>query len=408
MTTVAALQAPPTLSDQELRQNVWLLGLGAGLGAASIYYNQPMLGTLASELHATPQEIGHVPTLAQLGYAAGILLLAPFGDRYDRRRIILAKGTLLTLALLATALARSVSALCALSVVVGVTATLAQDCVPAAAALAPPERRGKVVGSVMTGLLLGILLSRVVSGAVTQLFGFRAMFGLAAALVLCLTLLMARHLRSFEPTTDLPYRALLASLGALLRRHAGLRRAALAQGLLSAAFSAFWSTLAVMLHAPPFEYGSSVAGAFGLAGAAGALAAPVAGGIADRRGPGAVTRAGALLVIVSFAAFALAPGSLALLVTGTLVFDLGVQAALIAHQSIIYALEPAARSRLNAILIGFMFVGMASGAALGAQALARFGWRGVCALGASAGLLALGVRLWPERQRDEDFSARRG
>jgi predicted MFS family arabinose efflux permease len=355
-----------------------------------------MLSALASALHATPAQVGHVPTLTQLGYAAGILLLAPIGDRYDRRRIILLKGVALTLALLAMALATSVAALCWLSVLVGIAATLAQDCVPAAAALAPVERRGKLVGSVMTGLLLGILLSRVVSGAVTQLFGFRAMFGLAAALVLGLSLLMARRLPSFEATTNLPYRALLASLFSLLRRHSGLRRAALAQGLLSAAFSAFWSTLAVMLHGPPFHYGSSVAGAFGLAGAVGALAAPVAGGIADRRGPAAVTRVGASLVVVSFGMFALAPHSLALLVAGTLLFDLGVQASLIAHQSIVYGLEPAARSRLNAVLIGIMFLGMSSGAALGAEALARYGWRGVCAVAGGAALLALGVRCWPE------------
>jgi predicted MFS family arabinose efflux permease len=184
-------------------------------------------------------------------------------------------------------------------------------------------------------------------------------------------------------------------LFSLLRRHAGLRRAALAQGLLSAAFSAFWSTLAVMLHGPPFGYGSSVAGAFGLAGAAGALAAPVAGSIADRRGPEAVTRVGALLVVASFAAFAAAPDSLPVLIAGTLIFDLGVQAALIAHQSIVYGLEPAARSRLNAVLIGTMFVGMSSGAALGAEALSRFGWRGVCAVAGAAALLALAVRLLP-------------
>jgi predicted MFS family arabinose efflux permease len=321
--------------------------------------------------------------------------LAPFGDRYDRRRIILIKGTLLTLGLFAMALASSVTVLCVLSVVVGVAATLAQDCVPAAAALAPAATRGKIVGSVMTGLLLGILLSRVVSGAVTQLLGFRAMFGLAGALVLGLTLLMARRLPSFEATTALPYRALLASLFSLLRRHAELRRAALAQGLLSAAFSAFWSTLAVMLHGAPFGYGSSVAGAFGLAGAAGALAAPVAGSIADRRGPEAVTRVGALLVVGSFLAFAAAPSSLPVLIAGTLIFDLGVQAALIAHQSIVYGLEPAARSRLNAVLIGTMFVGMSSGAALGAAALSRFGWRGVCAVAGAAALGALLVRLLP-------------
>lgn len=374
---------------------VFLLAAGAGLGAASLYYNQPMLAALATEFHASPAEIGRVPTLTQLGYALGILLLAPLSDRFDRRRMILAKIVVLCLALLATAAAQSLTQLCVLSVVIGLSASLAQDCVPAAAALAPEAERGKIVGSVMTGLLLGILLSRVVSGAVAQQFGWRVMFLGAAIAIAVLGWVKARRLPAFAPTTQLSYGALLASLVSLWRRHSGLRRAALAQGFLSAAFSGFWSTLAVMLHQPPFNLGSAAAGAFGLAGAAGALAAPLAGAIADRRGPEAVTRVGALLVLASFVAFAFFPHSLWLLVVGAVVFDLGVQAALIAHQSIIYALEPAARSRLNAVLIGAMFVGMAGGASLGSAALGFAGWRGVCVMAACAALGALAVRLWP-------------
>jgi predicted MFS family arabinose efflux permease len=385
-------QANPDALSKAL---VFLLACGAGLGAASLYYNQPILGTLAAEFHASPAEIGRVPTLTQVGYAIGILLLAPIGDRFDRRTIILCKAAVLSLALLATAAAQSLFQLCALSVVIGVAASLAQDCVPAAAALAPEARRGKIVGSVMTGLLLGILLSRVVSGTVSEMFGWRAMFVLAAAAIAALAMVSARYLPRFAPTTDLPYSALLGSLATLWRRHGALRRAALAQGLLSAAFSAFWSTLAVMLHQPPFGFGSSVAGAFGLAGAVGALAAPIAGGIADRKGPELVTRIGAMLVLVSFVGFALAPGNLWLLVAGTLLFDLGVQAALIAHQSIIYRLEPAARSRLTAILVGAMFVGMAGGSALGSVVLSLAGWRGLSLLAAAAALAALGVRFWP-------------
>ena len=172
-------------------------------------------------------------------------------------------------------------------------------------------------------------------------------------------------------------------------------RAALAQGLLSVAFSAFWSTLAVMLHAAPFHLGSAAAGAFGLAGAAGALVAPMAGRVADRKGPEVVTRLGAGLVVVAFLAMAIGDGPLWLIAAGAVVFDLGVQASLIAHQTIVYGLEPAARSRLNAVLMGSMFIGMASGAWLGSQALAQWGWQGVCGLAALAGMAALAVRLWP-------------
>ncbi len=395
-TQVLTAEEPAQSADTPLGAGlVFLLASAAGLSVASLYYNQPMLSTLAAEFHASPTAISRIPTLTQLGYALGILLLAPLGDRFDRRTIILSKTALLALALLATAAAQSIAQLGALSVVIGIAASLAQDAVPAAAALAPENRRGKIVGSVMTGLLLGILLSRVASGLVTELLGWRALFVIAAGLVALLGIVAARRLPHFAPTTDLPYAALLGSLLTLWQRHADMRRAALAQGLLSAAFSAFWSTLAVMLHQPPFGYGSAVAGAFGLAGAIGALAAPVAGSIADRRGPEHVTRIGAVLVIISFAGFALLPHSLGMLIAGTLVFDLGVQASLIAHQSIVYGLEPGARSRLNALLIGAMFVGMAGGSALGSLALDLAGWRGLSAFAGSAALAALAVRLWP-------------
>jgi len=191
---------------------------------------------------------------------------------------------------------------------------------------------------------------------------------------------------------------LLGSLGNLWRRYPALRRAALAQGLLSVAFSSFWSTLAVMLHAEPFHLGSAVAGAFGLAGAAGALAAPLAGRLADKRGPELVTRLGAGLVMLSFVAMAMAPqlsthAQLFLLAVCAVTFDLGVQAALIAHQTIVYGIEPAARSRLNAVLMVGMFIGMATGAALGSMLLAQWGWVAVTMLAAGSALAALLVRL---------------
>ena len=379
---------------------VLLLATGAGLAAAALYYSQPMLGVLAGEFQASPVAIGLVPTLTQLGYALGLILLAPLGDRFDRRRIILGKTAILCVALLTAAAAPSMGVLLAASLAIGISATLAQDIVPAAATLAPDASRGKTVGTVMTGLLLGILLSRVVSGFVAEHAGWRSMFVVAALSIALLGVAVWRGLPRFVPTTQLPYLALMGSLLTLLQRHAGLRRAALAQGLLSVAFSAFWSTLAVMLHAAPFHLGSAAAGAFGLAGAAGALAAPLAGKVADRKGPEVVTRIGAGLVVAAFIAMAVGSwgggGPLWLIAAGAVVFDLGVQASLIAHQTIVYSLEPAARSRLNAVLMGGMFIGMASGAWLGSQALAQWGWPGVCGLAALAGALALGVRLWPK------------
>ncbi|WCM91289.1 MFS transporter [Acidovorax sp. NCPPB 2350] len=376
---------------------VLLLAATAGVSVASLYYSQPMLGVLGSDIRAAERTVGFVPTLTQLGYALGILLLAPLGDRYDRRRIILAKAAALAVALLASGLAPGIGALLAASLAVGLAATLAQDVVPAAATLAPEHRRGKVVGTVMTGLLLGILLSRVVSGLGAEHFGWRAVYLAAAVAVALLGVAVWRGLPGFAPTTRLVYGALLASMASLWCAHRPLRRAALAQGLLAVAFSAFWSTLAVMLHSR-FHWGSAAAGAFGLAGAAGALAAPLAGRLADRAGPQRVACLGAGLALASFAVLALAQwlpawAQLALLVASAVGFDFGIQAALVAHQTLVYGLEPAARSRLNALLVTGVFVGMAAGSALGAVALARWGWTGVVALATLASAGALAVRL---------------
>lgn len=376
---------------------VLLLAVGAGLSAATLYYNHPMLAMLARDLDATPERIGLVPAMTQLGYAAGILGFAPLGDRYDRRRVILAKGVVLIALLVAAALAPSASVIIAASLGLGIFATIAQDLVPAAAAIAPAESRGRVVGTVMTGLLLGILLSRVVSGAVSQYVSWRAVFGGAAAAITALLALFIWQLPSFPPTTDKPYFELLASMASLLRNSAPLRRAALAQSLISVAFSGFWSTLALGLAAPPFEMKSSVAGLFGIAGAAGALAAPIAGAFSDRRGPASVARLGAIVCVASFGAMALCSRSIVALAVGTIVFDAGAQSSLIAHQTIIYAQDPSARSRLNAVLVSSMFVGMASGAFVASRVFAHHGFSGVLWTCAAASGAALVVRTLPSR-----------
>jgi len=398
----ASLPAPAPAHPLTLSL-VGLLAAGAGLSVAALYYSQPMLGELQAAIGASARQVGLVPTLTQLGYAVGIFFLAPLGDRHDRRRIILAKAAALVAALLLAGASSALPLLLAASLAVGLAATMAQDIVPAAATLAPEAQRGRIVGTVMTGLLMGILLSRVVSGVVASHFGWRAMFVAAALSIAGFAAVAARVLPRFRPTTTLHYGALLASSAQLWKRHAALRRAALAQGLLAIGFSAFWSTLAVMLHASPWHLGSAAAGAFGLAGAAGALAAPLAGRLADTRGPELVTRLGTGLAAVAFllmAAGALLPTDVQLWVigAGAVGFDLGVQATLVSHQTIVYGLDGHARSRLNALLFTGMFIGMSSGAALGSVALSQWGWTGVMLLAAASALAALAVRLWPARR----------
>jgi predicted MFS family arabinose efflux permease len=392
--TTTAKPAQPHLSSSL----TFLLAGGTGLTVAALYYSQPTLGVLAGDLHASPRQIGWIPTLTQFGYAIGLLLLAPLGDRFDRRNIILLKAVILSAALLLTGLAPGLGVLLAASLLVGLFATVAQDIVPAAATLAPPHERGKAVGTVMTGLLMGILLSRVVSGFVAENFGWRTVFIAAAASVALLAVVLAKGLPRFAPTSNQPYPALLKSLAHLWVEYPKLRQAALAQALLALGFSAFWSTLAVMLHEAPFHLGSAAAGSFGLAGAMGALAAPFAGRLADRHGPARVIRITVGVTVVSFASMFLmpllpAPAQLALLALATVGFDLGVQASLISHQTIVYGIAPEARSRLNAILMTCMFVGMSLGGLLGAQALAAWGWTGVVLLATVSSIGALLVRL---------------
>lgn len=385
------------IATQTSRWTIFILAIGAGFSVASIYYAQPLLPLMGADLHLSIAGMGLVPTLTQAGYALGILFLLPLGDRHDRRALILFKSAALALFLLGCSLTEQLHSLLFTSLLIGMAATMAQDIVPAAAILAPEGKQGKTVGTVMTGLLLGILLSRTVSGVVGEAFGWRVMYQLAAASIAIIVVVLWAVLPRFAIHSTLSYPALLRSMEHLWRRYPALRRAALAQGFLSIAFSAFWSTLAVMLL-DRYHLGSAVAGGYGIAGAAGALAAPLAGGLADKLGAGKVTQLGAALVTVSFALMFLMPalgtsGQLILIAVSAVGFDLGLQSSLVAHQNLVYSLEPQARGRLNALLFTVIFIGMALGSALGSKVYAMVGWPGVVALATVCGAIALLIRL---------------
>lgn len=384
---------PTSLSTRDAGWIIFILALGAGFSVASIYYAQPLLPLMGANLHLTVEGMGLVPTLTQAGYALGILFLLPLGDRHDRRRLILVKSALLALLLLLCSLTGQLSSLLVVSLLIGMAATMAQDIVPAAAILAPAGKQGKMVGTVMTGLLLGILLSRTVSGVVGAVFGWRVMYQAAAVSVALIGLVMWRVLPRFAVHSTLSYPQLMASMAHLWQRYPALRRAALAQGALSIAFSAFWSTLAVMLS-EHYHMGSAVAGGFGIAGAAGALA----GGLADKFGAGKVTQMGAALVTLSFALMFMLPllpvhAQLTLIALSAIGFDLGLQSSLVAHQNLVYGLEPQARGRLNALLFTVVFIGMSLGSVLGSKLYVLAGWNGVVTLAVITGALALAIRL---------------
>lgn len=384
----------PTPQTHDLSRGLtFAMAAGAGVAVANIYYNQPMLGLIGQDLGGG---ISLVPTATQLGYAAGLFLLVPLADMVERRLLVVATFLLLALALAGAALAPGASALIAASLLVGLFSTVAQQIVPFAAHLAPGHKRGAVVGTVMSGLLAGILLSRTIAGFVASHGGWRTMFWLAVPVAVAMAGWMALHLPKSPAEGKMRYGHALTSLVHLWREFPALRRAALTQALMFAAFSAFWTVLALRLQQPDFALGADVAGLFGVLGLVGILAAPLSGRLADKGGPGAVVQAGATLTLGAWIIFGLWQ-SVAGLVAGVVVLDLAVQAALISNQHIVYSLRPQARARLNTLFMGAMFLGGAVGSAAAMQLWSLAGWTGVCLLAGGLSALALGVQIFTRR-----------
>jgi len=356
----------------------------AGLAVANIYYNQPMLGLIERDLPGPLTAF--VPTATQLGYAAGLFLLTPLGDRMERKSLIVVQFLVLALALVAAALAPNTGLLLVASLLVGAGATVAQQIVPFAAHLSAPERRGQTVGVVMSGLLCGILLSRTLAGFVGAHGGWRAMFWLGAPIALAAAGLMALALPRSKPDADLTYAGLLGSLGKLWREFPALRLATLTQASLFAAFTAFWTILALQLQAR-FHLGADVAGLFGIVGVVGVLAAPIAGRVADKRGPHLTIALGAVLTLASWILFGTWI-SIAGLIAGVVLLDFAIQGALVSNQHLVYALRPEARARLNTLFMGGMFLGGAAGSAAAAAAWNLGGWNSVALMGAGLAAVA--------------------
>lgn len=368
---------------------VWLLVFTCGLVAANLYYNQPLLAAIGRTFHVPDSQASLIATATQLGYTLGMLLVVPLGDMLERKRLILLLLLGATGCLGLAAAAPSFAVLAGASVLLGLCSAVPQLLLPMAAHLAPEASRGRIVGRVMSGLLVGILLARTISGYVGAHLGWRAMFVGAAGVMGLLIGLLAWRLPTDQPTFTGTYAALLRSLLTLVRQQPVLRRSALVGGAVFGAFSVFWTALVFFLESPAYHYGSEAAGLFGLVGAFGALAAPWAGKTADARGPRYAITLGLGLALGAYAVLGLGGGYLGGLVAGVLLLDVGVQAAHISNQTLVFSLVPEARSRLNTVYMTGYFTGGSLGSVAGGLAWTHFGWPGVCFTGGAFVVLAL-------------------
>ncbi|EJF30724.1 MFS transporter [Enterobacter sp. Ap-916] len=378
-----------------------LMSVATGLAVASNYYAQPLLDTIANAFSLSVNQAGFIVTTAQLGYAAGLLLLVPLGDMFERRGLIVFMTLLAAGGMLITATSQSLWMMILGTALTGLFSVVAQILVPFAATLAAPEKRGKVVGTIMSGLLLGILLARTVAGLLASLGGWRTVYWVASVLMALMALALWRGLPQVKQDSHLNYPQLLTSIFSLFIKNSLLRTRALLGCLTFANFSILWTSMAFLLASPPFNYSEGVIGLFGLAGAAGALGARPAGGLVDKGKGHHTTTIGLLLLLLSWAAIAFGQFSALALIVGILVLDLTVQGVHITNQSLIYRMMPEARNRLTAGYMTSYFIGGAAGSLISASAYQHAGWNGVCIAGASVALLNL-VVWWRGYQRQAD------
>ncbi|WP_042164028.1 MFS transporter [Paenibacillus gorillae] len=370
----------------------FLFAIAAGLSVASIYYAQPLLDTMSNEFSLAPSSMGIVITATQICYALGLLLLVPLGDKLDRRKLISGQMLLSVAALLAVGFAPNATFLFAGVAAIGLLAVVTQTLVAFAASLASPVERGRVVGVVTSGIVIGILLARTFAGTLTDLAGWRAVYLVSALLTLIMAVTLFRILPNSEQVHQreaLPYWRLIQSVLLLFVQEKVLRiRAALAFFIFSA-FSILWTSLVLPLSSPPLSLSHTAIGAFGLAGAAGALAAARAGRLADSGHSQRTTGVALSLLLVSWLPISFAVQSLFALVAGIILLDLAVQAVHVTSQSMILSIRPEARSRLTAGYMIFYSIGSATGSIASTLVYGNFGWHGVCWLGAAVSGIAL-------------------
>jgi predicted MFS family arabinose efflux permease len=366
-----------------------VMATACGITVANLYYIQPLLAEIAKYFNVTQGNIGFVAMLTQVGYAIGMLFLLPLADIREKRTLIVTMLIFAAMSLVLMFLSFNITVVAVAAFAIGFTSVVPQLIVPLAAQLADPKERGKIIGSVMSGLLIGILLSRTFSGIVGKYFGWRVVYLIAAIMMIILAIALKNILPKSEPISEMKYGDLFKSMLHLIKTEPILREASINGAMMFAAFSAFWTTLSFLLESYHYNMGSEVAGLFGLVGVTGALAAPVVGRIADRKSPKFTIGIGMIIVTIAYLCFTLFGFKIWGLIIGVILLDLGVQSCQISNQARVHALNEEVRNRINTVFMVSYFIGGSLGSYFGSLSYAHFGWYGVCFIGIITQLIAI-------------------
>jgi predicted MFS family arabinose efflux permease len=370
-----------------------LFACAVGISVANLYYIQPLLASIRHDFGISSATAALAVSFTQVGYAFGLVFVLPLGDLFERRRLVFVVALAVTASLCLAAFAPDYGVVLASMALIGITSVVAHLLIPYAATLAPEHERGKVVGKVMSGLIIGILLARTVSGLIAQAAGWRVVFGAAAAAMGLVAMALLARLPSHVPSAGLSYGRLLASYASIARSEPVVLRRGLYGICSMGCFTVLWTSIAFLLAGAPYHYGSSTIGLFGLVGAAGAVMANVAGRLADRGKADHLTVFSALCLVVSFVPIAYGRHHLWALIVGIIVLDIGAQGMQITNQSHIFKRSALLRNRMNALYMTMFFVGATASSLITGLVYEHQGWYGVCVLGAVIGALALAASL---------------
>ena len=375
-----------------------ILAVISGLAVANLYYNQPLLNEICSDLKVNEFTANLIPMVTQIGYACGLLFIIPLGDLYNRRRIIVVNFTLLSLSMASIALSGNIGLVLASSLITGICSVMPQIFIPIASQFSKPEHKSKNVGVLVSGLLTGILGSRVISGLVGEYWGWRTMYFIASGLMVVSCIVILMILPPSETNFKGRYGELLKSIFVLYGKYPEMRIGPMRAGLMFGSFMCFWASLAFMMAEEPFSVGSDIVGLLGLCGLAGTITASTVGKYVPRYGVVKFNIAGAVMGIAAWLIFMFVGGSYVALILGIILIDIGSQFIQLSNQSTLFRLEPSASNRINTIFMTTFFIGGALGTFLSSFAWEYFGWTGVCISGISLTAASLAITLFTRKR----------